>query len=331
MRCTVRIRWRCLNTTPARPIRRPQQRLQSQPQSVPGTVPETQLVSRLLSVGFSFSYYLPGPPRLARKFLAELEKGPLAVIYVFARPLCWPCRAFQGKRRVVGKVLRLQLDLLAPGRLANAGRHDVEPGSHFQPRGKDTWPALRMRKMPGLESIIRLMLGPELRSCCCTAGIVLFKRTMTPYHLSNGRPACPGIVPRSGGVYLLHFHKGSESCRWACRLLRWRLCILPRPTLVVVISWVPLTAIFIPSIGGESRFRFNRPNLVTYDVGHDLDIDPKVRCAPPALSTWWAAIVPGSNYQTPKPTEAYDPHELAVQGRLRAAGATRDGTMLSAS
>ncbi|KAK4236479.1 hypothetical protein C8A03DRAFT_45525 [Achaetomium macrosporum] len=55
----------------------------------------------------------------------------------------------------------------------------------------------------------------------------------------------------------------------------------------VVTSWVTLTTVFTPSIGCESKFRLNGPSLVAYDRGYGLDIDPKVKCAPPAVTTWW--------------------------------------------
>ena len=61
----------------------------------------------------------------------------------------------------------------------------------------------------------------------------------------------------------------------------------PETNAGVVTSWVPLMATFTPSIGCESKFRLNGPSLVAYDPGYGLDIDPKVKCAPPAVTTWW--------------------------------------------
>jgi hypothetical protein len=55
----------------------------------------------------------------------------------------------------------------------------------------------------------------------------------------------------------------------------------------VVTSWVPLTTTFTPSVGCESKFRLNGPSLVAYDPGYGLDIDARVKCAPPAVTTWW--------------------------------------------
>lgn len=55
----------------------------------------------------------------------------------------------------------------------------------------------------------------------------------------------------------------------------------------VVTSWVPLTTTFTPSVGCESKFRLNGMSLVAYDPGYGLDIDSKVKCQPPAVTTWW--------------------------------------------
>jgi hypothetical protein len=55
----------------------------------------------------------------------------------------------------------------------------------------------------------------------------------------------------------------------------------------VVTSWVPLTTTFTPSVGCESNFRLNGMSLVAYDPGYGLDIDIKVKCQPPAVTTWW--------------------------------------------
>ncbi|AEO63635.1 uncharacterized protein THITE_2085148 [Thermothielavioides terrestris NRRL 8126] len=61
----------------------------------------------------------------------------------------------------------------------------------------------------------------------------------------------------------------------------------PETTDGVVTSWVPLTTIFTPSLGCESKFRLDGPSLVAYDPGYGLDIDSRVKCAPPAVTTWW--------------------------------------------
>ncbi|KAH6641806.1 hypothetical protein F5144DRAFT_148954 [Chaetomium tenue] len=55
----------------------------------------------------------------------------------------------------------------------------------------------------------------------------------------------------------------------------------------VVTSWVPLTTTFTPSVGCESKFRLNGMSLVAYDPGYGLDIDSRVKCQPPAVTTWW--------------------------------------------
>ncbi|KAK4158586.1 hypothetical protein C8A00DRAFT_28598 [Chaetomidium leptoderma] len=55
----------------------------------------------------------------------------------------------------------------------------------------------------------------------------------------------------------------------------------------VATSWVPLTTTFTPSVGCESKFRLNGMSLVAYDPGYGLDIDSRVKCAPPAVTTWW--------------------------------------------
>jgi len=54
-----------------------------------------------------------------------------------------------------------------------------------------------------------------------------------------------------------------------------------------VTSWIPLTTVFTPSSGCESVFRLNGPSLVAFDPGYGLDIDPAVKCAPSAVTTWW--------------------------------------------
>lgn len=54
-----------------------------------------------------------------------------------------------------------------------------------------------------------------------------------------------------------------------------------------ITSWIPLTTIFTPSSGCESYFRLNGPSLVAFDPSYGLDINPQVKCAPSAVTTWW--------------------------------------------
>ncbi|KAI0475656.1 hypothetical protein GGR56DRAFT_695430 [Xylariaceae sp. FL0804] len=55
----------------------------------------------------------------------------------------------------------------------------------------------------------------------------------------------------------------------------------------VVTSFIPLTTVFTPSAGCSGRYRLDGPSLVAFDPGYGLDIDPDVRCAPSAVTTWW--------------------------------------------
>lgn len=55
----------------------------------------------------------------------------------------------------------------------------------------------------------------------------------------------------------------------------------------VVTSWIPLTTVYTPPTGCSTQFRLNGPSLVAFDPGYGLDIDSKVICAPPAVTTWW--------------------------------------------
>lgn len=48
----------------------------------------------------------------------------------------------------------------------------------------------------------------------------------------------------------------------------------------------PLTTTFTPAIGCRGKFRANGPILVAYGPGYGLDIDARVECAPPAVTTW---------------------------------------------
>ena len=54
-----------------------------------------------------------------------------------------------------------------------------------------------------------------------------------------------------------------------------------------VTSWIPLTTVFTASDGCESVLRLNGPSLVAFDPGYGLDINGAVKCAPPAVTTWW--------------------------------------------
>lgn len=54
-----------------------------------------------------------------------------------------------------------------------------------------------------------------------------------------------------------------------------------------VTSFIPLTSAWPSSSGCASSFRLNGPSLMAFDPGYGLDIDPDVRCAPPAVTTWW--------------------------------------------
>lgn len=54
-----------------------------------------------------------------------------------------------------------------------------------------------------------------------------------------------------------------------------------------VTSFIPLTTVWPSSSGCASYFRLNGPSLVAWDPGYGLEIDTNVRCAPPAVTTWW--------------------------------------------
>ncbi|KAI1851344.1 hypothetical protein JX266_003419 [Neoarthrinium moseri] len=55
----------------------------------------------------------------------------------------------------------------------------------------------------------------------------------------------------------------------------------------VVTSWVPLATVYTPSVGCSSQYRLNGPSLVAFDPGYGLDIDSRIICQPPAVTTWW--------------------------------------------
>ncbi|KAE8151991.1 hypothetical protein BDV25DRAFT_138354 [Aspergillus avenaceus] len=54
-----------------------------------------------------------------------------------------------------------------------------------------------------------------------------------------------------------------------------------------VTSFIPLTTVWPFSSACRSYFRKNGPSLMAYDPGYGLEIDTKVICAPPAVTTWW--------------------------------------------
>lgn len=67
-----------------------------------------------------------------------------------------------------------------------------------------------------------------------------------------------------------------------------------------VTSFIPLTTAWASSSGCESYFRLNGPSLMAYDPGYGLEIDKDVRCAPPAVTTWWeqGLLGGGGEYHT---------------------------------
>ncbi|KAK1980229.1 hypothetical protein LZ30DRAFT_595200 [Colletotrichum cereale] len=54
-----------------------------------------------------------------------------------------------------------------------------------------------------------------------------------------------------------------------------------------VTSFIALPTIFTPPSICSSIYRLNGFSLVAYDPGFGIDIDSRVRCAPPAVTTWW--------------------------------------------
>lgn len=55
----------------------------------------------------------------------------------------------------------------------------------------------------------------------------------------------------------------------------------------VVTSYIPLTTVFTPPEFCSTIFRQDGPSYVAYDPGYGLDIDSRIICQPPAVTTWW--------------------------------------------
>lgn len=55
----------------------------------------------------------------------------------------------------------------------------------------------------------------------------------------------------------------------------------------VVMSFIPLTTVFTPPSSCSSIFRLDGASYMAFDPGYGLDIDEKVICQPPAVTTWW--------------------------------------------
>ena len=67
-----------------------------------------------------------------------------------------------------------------------------------------------------------------------------------------------------------------------------------------VTSYIPLTSPWPSSSGCASLFRQNGPSLMAWAPGYGLDIDTKVSCNPPAVTTWWdqERLGGGGRYET---------------------------------
>ncbi|KAL1982509.1 hypothetical protein VTN96DRAFT_1234 [Rasamsonia emersonii] len=66
----------------------------------------------------------------------------------------------------------------------------------------------------------------------------------------------------------------------------------------VVTSWIPLTTVWTASAGCSDSFRLDGPSLVAFDPGYGLDIDHRVICQPPAVTTWWEQGLLGGGDQS---------------------------------
>ncbi|KAK7455428.1 hypothetical protein Landi51_02632 [Colletotrichum acutatum] len=54
-----------------------------------------------------------------------------------------------------------------------------------------------------------------------------------------------------------------------------------------VTSFIALPTAFTPPTSCSTIYRLNGFSLAAYDPGYGIDIDTRVRCAPPAVTTWW--------------------------------------------
>ncbi|OHE99814.1 hypothetical protein CORC01_04950 [Colletotrichum orchidophilum] len=54
-----------------------------------------------------------------------------------------------------------------------------------------------------------------------------------------------------------------------------------------VTSFIALPTVFTPPTSCSTIYRLNGFTLAAYDPGYGIDIDTRVRCAPPAVTTWW--------------------------------------------
>lgn len=51
--------------------------------------------------------------------------------------------------------------------------------------------------------------------------------------------------------------------------------------------WIELSTTYTAAESCKTKFRLNGYDLVAFDPGYGLDIDPNVVCAPAAVTTWW--------------------------------------------